>query len=64
MALVFTVGNPTDAFMEPHGTAVREVLEAKFGRSMALDSSDDPWVTEELGWSGWATLQETVHRNL
>ncbi len=25
---------------------------------MALDSSDDPWYTEELGWSGWAALQE------
>jgi hypothetical protein len=58
MALVFTVGNPTDAFMEPHGTAVQKILEARFGRSMALDSSDDPWHTEELGWSGWATLQE------
>lgn len=58
MALIFTVGNPTDAFMEPHGTAVRKALEAKFGTSMVLDSSDAPWYTEELGWSGWASLQE------
>jgi hypothetical protein len=58
VALVFAVGNPGDVFMEPHGTAIQKVLEAKFGRSMDLDSSDDPWYTEELGWSGWAALQE------
>jgi len=31
MALVFTVGNPADVFMEPRGTEVQKALEAKFG---------------------------------
>ena len=58
MGLAFTVGNPTDVFIEPHGNAIKASLLAEFGGSMVLDSPDEPWYTGELGWSGWAGLQE------
>lgn len=58
MALVFKVGGPEDVFNADYGAGVRAELEAHFGDAMDLSPSADPWYSEELGWSGWADLQD------
>jgi len=58
MGLTFTVGNPTDVFVEPFGEAVRETLDSHYERRFVLNSPDDPWCSEEVAWSGWRLLQE------
>jgi hypothetical protein len=58
MGLTFTVGNPADAFMEPFAERVRLTLAAHFGDSVVLDSVELAYYSDELGWSGWRTLQE------
>ncbi len=57
MALVLTVGNPTDVFSEPFAEQLRRTIEQCFGTQMELCSANDPWHSEELGWSGWKSLQ-------
>jgi hypothetical protein len=57
MGLTFTVGNPSVAFIEPFDGRVRALLLKRFGGAVDLDSSEDPYASEELGWSGWAKLQ-------
>jgi hypothetical protein len=58
MGLTFTVGNPSDAFVEPFATRVRGTLEVECEGSVVLDSAEEPYYSQELGWSGWQLLQE------
>jgi hypothetical protein len=57
MGLTFTVGNPSVAFIEPFAARVRSLLSHRFGGAVDLDSGEDPYTSEELGWSGWEKLQ-------
>lgn len=57
MALVFTVCAPTKAFTEPFATQVANTLRSHFGDTIDLNSEEDMY-SEELGWSGWAKLQD------
>jgi hypothetical protein len=58
MGLTFTVGNPCDAFIEPHAGQVRSILLRHFGEAIDLDAEGDPYFSEELAWSGWEQLQQ------
>jgi hypothetical protein len=59
MALVFSVGNPSDIFIEPFADRVKQTLTAHFS-GIVLDSQEGPYQSLELGWSGWQLLQETA----
>jgi hypothetical protein len=58
MGLYFTAGNPADVFVEAFGETVRRTLESHFGGQFVFDSSDPPYTSEEVGWSGWRQLQD------
>jgi hypothetical protein len=58
MGLIFSVGNPADVQSEPFAEQVRATLAKYFGESIVLDSSDAPYSSAEVAWSGWALLQE------
>jgi len=58
MGLVFSVGNPTDAFESPFAEQVRDLLTAHFSTSVVVDSKLEPWYSNEISWSGWQSLQE------
>lgn len=58
MGLTLTVGNPSDAFLEPFGDIVRRTLESHFGEQFVTNSNCEPFLSEELAWSGWRILQE------
>ncbi len=58
MGLTFTVGNPSNAFLEPFAERVRATFDNQFGSRIVLDSDMEPYYSEELGWSGWRLLQE------
>jgi hypothetical protein len=58
MGLTFTVGNPSDAFLEPFAEKVRAALAHHFGAAIDLSSSTEPYFSAELAWSGWRQLQE------
>jgi hypothetical protein len=60
MGLTFTVGNPSDAFTEPFAENVRSTLASQFGNTINLNSEQEPYFSQELGWSGWRLLQETA----
>jgi hypothetical protein len=60
MALIFSVGNPSDAFFPDYAERVRTRLAAAFGRSVILDSPEPPLSSDEVGWGGWARLQEAA----
>jgi hypothetical protein len=62
MGLTFSVGNPVDAFIEPFANRVKETLASHFPGTIELDSDEEAYFSEELGWSGWRLLQEkAVH---
>jgi hypothetical protein len=58
MGLTFSVGNPADAFLEPFADRVTKTLASHFGGVIVLDSDEEAYCSEELGWSGWRLLQE------
>jgi len=58
MGLTFSVANPTDVFRAPFGSVVADILRSQFGNAMELDSLLDAHYADELGWSGWETLQQ------
>lgn len=57
MALVFSVSAPSTAFTEPFATQVADTLRAQFGDEIDFDNEAERH-SDELGWSGWAKLQE------
>jgi len=57
MALVFSVSAPSTAFIEPFATQITETLRSTFGDEIDFDNKAERH-SEELGWSGWAELQE------
>jgi hypothetical protein len=57
MGLTFSVGNPDDAFLDPFAMRVKNTLASHFS-GIVLDSSEETYYSEELGWSGWRLLQE------
>jgi hypothetical protein len=58
MGLTFTVGNPHAVFIEPFAERVKNTLASHFSDAIVLDSDEEPYFSEELGWSGWKALQE------
>src|SRR5262245_56047489 len=60
MGLVFSVGNPSDAFVSDYAERVRSLLAAAFGPGVLLDSSEEAYSSDEVGWGGWARLQEAA----
>ena len=56
MGLTFTVGNPVDALLEPFAERVKKTFASYFS-GIVLDSDEDAYFSEELGWSGWGLLQ-------
>lgn len=57
MGLTFSVCNPVDAFIEPFAERVKNTLASHFS-GIVLDSEEEAYFSEELGWSGWRLLQE------
>ena len=57
MGLTLSVGNPVDAFFEPFADRVKRTLASHFS-GIVLDSDEEPYFSEQLGWSGWRLLQE------
>ncbi len=60
MGLTFTVGNPSDAFIPDYAERVQARLAAAFGSGIVLDSPDKVYSSAEVGWGGWARLQEAA----
>ena len=60
MGLVFSVGKPSDAFLPVYAERVRSRLAAAFGAAIVLDSPEEPYSSDEVGWGGWARLQEAA----
>lgn len=60
MGLSFRVGNPSDAFIPDYAERVRTRLAEAFGPAVALDSPEEPYSSDEVGWGGWARLQEAA----
>ena len=57
MGLAFSVSAPTTIFSEPFGAIVADTLRSQYGDLIDLTSELDH-CSEELGWSGWRSLQE------
>ena len=57
MGLTFSVGNPIDAFFEPFAERVKKTFELHFN-GIVLDSDEEVYFSEDLGWSGWRLLQD------
>lgn len=57
MGLTFTVGYPRDAFIEPFAEVVANTLDRHFSSAFAVSGEDEPYYSQEIGWSGWAELQ-------
>jgi hypothetical protein len=60
MGLVFNVGNPSDAFIPAYAKRVKSQLVKAFGPAIVLDSPEQPYSSDEVGWGGWARLQEAA----
>ncbi len=60
MGLTFSVGNPSDAFIPDYAKRVRSRLANAFGAAVVLDSPEKPYSSDEVGWGGWARLQEAA----
>jgi hypothetical protein len=60
MGLAFTVGKPSDAFTPDYAKQVRSRLSNEYGRGVCLDSPEKPYVSDEVGWGGWARLQQAA----
>jgi hypothetical protein len=57
VGLTFTVGTPADVFYEPYASNLRAAIDHHFDEQVALESTQPPWHSDELGWSGWHKLQ-------
>jgi hypothetical protein len=60
MGLTFSVGNPSDAFIPDYAERVRLRLAKAFGSAVVLDSPEEPYSSDEVGWGGWGRLQEAA----
>ena len=60
MGLSFSVGNPTDTFTAGYAERVRARLAEAFGPSLVLDSPEEPYSSDEVGWGGWRRLQDAA----
>ena len=60
MGLSFSVGTPSDAFHPDYAERVRSRLTEEFGPSVVLHSSEEPYLSDEVGWGGWARLQKAA----
>ena len=60
MGLSFSVGNPSDAFIPDYDQRVRSRLADAFGPAVILDSPEELYSSDEVGWGGWARLQEAA----
>jgi hypothetical protein len=56
MGLQFVVGAPEEVFESGAADKVRNYLSNRFGSVIRLND-DDPYESEEVGWSGWSELQ-------
>jgi hypothetical protein len=63
MGLTFSVGNPVDAFIEPFAERVKKTLASHYS-GIVLDSDEEAYFSEELGWSGWRLLQDKAIETL
>jgi hypothetical protein len=63
MGLTFSVGNPVDAFIEPFAERVKKTLASHFSE-IVLDSGEEAYFSEELGWSGWRLLKDKAVETL
>jgi hypothetical protein len=57
MGLTFTVGNARHVFIEPYGANLDQAFADHFGQQVKRLEDEEPWYSEELGWSGWEQLQ-------
>ena len=57
MGLIFSVSAPATAFVEPHAAQITATLLMQFGDAIDFGSEAER-ESEELGWSGWAKLQQ------
>ena len=57
MGLVFTASTPRIALHEPLASQLTDSLREQYGDAVVLDS-DVQRNSEEIGWSGWGSLQE------
>jgi hypothetical protein len=60
MGLTFSVGNPADTFTPEYAERVRARLAKAFGPTVVRESSERPYQSDEVGWGGWARLQEAA----
>ena len=60
MGLDFSVGNPSAVFIADYAERVRLRLARAFGSAVVLDSPEEPYRSEEVGWGGWGRLQESA----
>jgi len=60
VGLSFSVGNPSDAFIPDYAERVRSRLAKEFGAGIVLNSPEEPYSSDEVGWGGWARLQEAA----
>lgn len=56
MGFSFVVGQPETVFHKDFAASVRKLLETKF--ACQLRNDEEPFYSEELGWSWWGILQE------
>ncbi len=57
MGLTFTVGNPIEVFIESFAELVKKTLASHYD-GIVLDSDEEAFYSDELGWSGWQLLQD------
>jgi hypothetical protein len=60
MGLAFSVGNPWDVFLPDYAERVRARLAREFGPGVVSDSPEEAYSSDEVGWGGWARLQEAA----
>jgi hypothetical protein len=60
MGLTFSVGNSVETFTPEYAERVRARLAKAFGPTVVRESSERPYQSDEVGWSGWARLQEAA----
>jgi hypothetical protein len=57
MGLTFSVGNPSDVFTSDYAERVRSQLAKEFGSGIVLESPEEAYSSDEVGWGGWTRLQ-------
>ncbi|HTE19337.1 MAG TPA: hypothetical protein VK689_13265 [Armatimonadota bacterium] len=62
MGLSFTVGNAASAFIEPFASQIEQELRAQLSAPLPVPAQADqePYVSDEVAWSGWKRLQEAA----